>query len=101
MCDEAPGAATSVPPAERVVNTAGDAPRKRRIATNQLPLEQRILIDLLTAANLSSVSCRTMKRIGQDHPELTVTLNRRRLFHQAKLRAWLAAGCPAPKATRR
>jgi hypothetical protein len=99
--DSALDALPSVPAAEKKVNASPAKPRKRKLATNDLPLELRILIDLTTAANLASVATRTMKRIGQEHPELVATLNRRRLFRQQALRDWLAAGCPAPRLARR
>jgi hypothetical protein len=100
--DEAHIAQLAVPTTPDLVNASQPAaPRRRKLAANTMPLEQRILIDLVTAANLASVSPRTLKRIGREHPELVVTLNRRRLFHQARLRAWLADGCPAAKPKRR
>jgi hypothetical protein len=66
-----------------------------------LPIEQRVLLDLETAANVASVSERTLKRVARELPELTVQINRRRLFVQKKLRDWIAAGCPGPKLPRR
>ena len=68
---------------------------------NTIPVEQRVLIDLETAANLTSVSTRTMKREAVAHPELVVQLGRRRLFNRERLMSWIAAGCPAPKLPRR
>ena len=103
MIDSALDAPVSLPAAEKMVNASSStptAPRKRKLATNLLPLEQRVLLDLPTAANVASVSVRTMKRLACEFPELSVTLNRRRLIVQAKLRAWIAAECPAAKPTR-
>jgi hypothetical protein len=76
-------------------------PRKRKLAPNDIPLSDRILIDLRDGAKLMSVSYRTAKRVAADHPELTATVSRRRLFIRARLEAWLAAGAPAPKMARR
>ena len=60
--------------------------------TKTIPLTDRYLLDMPTAAALMSVSSRTAKRIAVDHPELTCRVGRRRLFVRAKLEAWLAAG---------
>jgi hypothetical protein len=93
----------SVPFAADEVNAADPprARRKRHRQANPIPLDQRVLIELTDGACLMSVSYRTAKRIAADHPELTAQVNRRRLFVRAKLLAWIEAGCPAPKPTRR
>jgi hypothetical protein len=77
---------------ERVNTSTGDAPRKRRRATNPIPLDQRLLLELADAARLMSVSHRTAKRIAAEQSQLTVLVSRRRLFVRAKLLAWIEAG---------
>ena len=66
-----------------------------------MPLNQRLLIEIPNAARLLSVSYRTAKRIAAEHPDLTATVGRRRMFVRTKLETWIEAGCPAQKATRR
>jgi hypothetical protein len=74
-----------------------DAPAQR---TEEKPPE-RWLIDVKAAAVLLSISPRSAKRLASDHPELTVAIGRRRLFSRAKLEAWISAGCPGPRPSRR
>ena len=72
MTDSAPDALPSVPPTQKTVNSSSAAPPARRRLVNTIPVEQRVLIDLETAANLTSVSTRTMKReaVAQLCPQL-------------------------------
>jgi hypothetical protein len=87
------GAGTGLTNPADPVNTASPAaPRKRRRATNDVPLAERVLIEIDDAAKILSVSHRTMKRIAADNPQLTALINRRRLFVRAKLLAWVEAG---------
>jgi hypothetical protein len=64
----------------------------RRRPVHAVPLSERFLIDISDAAQIASVSCRTMKRVAAENPELTALVGRRRLFIRAKLEAWLLAG---------
>jgi hypothetical protein len=76
-------------------------PKKRRRLVNPVPFTERLLLEIPDAAKLASVSVRTMKRVAQQHPELTALLNRRRLFVRAKLEQWLLEGGNESHARRR
>jgi hypothetical protein len=67
-------------------------PRRRRRHANPIPLGERVLVSLADGGGLMSVSTRTAKRVAAEHPELTCTINRRRMFVRTKLLAWLERG---------
>jgi hypothetical protein len=68
-------------------------------ATTPLPATagpEPLLVDLRRAAELTSLSERSLRRYADLGLAAARRVGRRLLFSMADLKAWVATGCPAP-----